>query len=295
MKTERRHELQKNQLADVLGSTVERVRPFTNILIGAVVAIAVVAVAAWYLNRQSEAAQAQGWDQLYQAGTPEELESLAIQFADTPAGTWARIRLADRQLAQGIEALFNDRAEANSELRNAKDNYNLVLSNRGASELALQRASQGLARSSESLNELPQAREMYQSIVNRWPESAYAQEARRRLTDLDLRSTQSFYDWFSQQNPTPPADDEPSVFGTEGNNPLGISDEPGAAFDAIMSDTPATSETPAAAAPDDVPAQPAAEDEVAEESAEAEEGSAEDETTAPDEAEAEAPETPAEP
>lgn len=293
MKTERRHELQKNQLADVLGSTVERVRPFTNILIGGVVAIAVVAVAAWYLNRQSEAAQAQGWDQLYQAGTREELESLSIQYADTPAGTWARIRLADRQLAQGIDALFNDRAEANSELRNAKDNYNLVLSDRGVSELALQRASQGLARSSESLNELPQAREMYQSIVNRWPESAFAQEARRRLTDLDRRSTQSFYDWFAQQNPTPPPDDEPSVFGTDRNNPLGISDEPSDAFDAIMSDPPTTSERPASSVLDDVPTQPAPEEEVAEESTQAEEGAADDETATSDEAEA--PDTPAEP
>lgn len=227
MKTERRHELQTNQLADLIGSTVETAKPFTKIVAGALVAIAVIVGATWYLNRQSAAAQAEGWDLLNQASSPEELQNVATQYAGTPAGTWARMRLADVQLGGGVEALFNDRAEANSELRRAKDNYNQVLNERGASELAQQRAAQGVARAAEALNELPAASEMYQTIIERWPDSAFADMARRRVADLDRRSTQEFYDWFALQDPKPPADDEPSAFGNDSAFDFGLPDEPG--------------------------------------------------------------------
>ena len=62
MKTERRHELQTNQLADWLGESLLFVERYTKAIIATVVALAVVVLATFYLNYQSSRRQAAVWE-----------------------------------------------------------------------------------------------------------------------------------------------------------------------------------------------------------------------------------------
>src|SRR5690606_17554810 len=110
-------------------------------------------------------------------------------------------------------ALFRDRAEANEELRRAREAYQVIVGERGASDVARQRATHGLARTLEALNELDEARETYQKLVTNWPQGPYADEARNRIKDLERRSTKEFYDWFAMQDPRPRPDPQLPAFG----------------------------------------------------------------------------------
>ena len=67
MKTKRRHELQTNYVADKLGEYVEQVRPYSKIIVGVAIALAVGGIA--YLivaNGQAKKAGA-SWNAYYEA------------------------------------------------------------------------------------------------------------------------------------------------------------------------------------------------------------------------------------
>lgn len=231
MKTERRHELQTNQLADWMGSSVETAKPYTKLAIGVLVAVVVILGSVYYLSGQTAKRQAEGWEK-YFAGltrpTPDQLQSVADAYRGTAVGNWSRVELADVQAVRGTEALFKDRAEANEELRAAQQNYAIVADDPAAGDIPRQRALLGLARVSESLNELDRAREAYQRLLTEFPNCAFADEANFRLTDLNRPATKAFYDWFASQDPQPAQEDLNPLFeGIQGLGQGGTGSESG--------------------------------------------------------------------
>ena len=221
MKTERRHELKTNELADWLGKSMVRVEE--NYKVGlAIVVVVVLIVAVWAYLRNSAAQKMQeSWTAFQRASTQSninELTDVASRYGELPAGACARLVLGDTQLRAGTDQLFSDRADANDQLRRALENYQLVIdSPANLTPVVKQRALLGLARAAESLNELPRAREAYQQLAdtNRWPQAYYSKEAQIRLDSLSRNSTKEFYDWFAKQEPRPalsPAGDGASLF-----------------------------------------------------------------------------------
>lgn len=233
MKTKRRHELQTNWLADHIGVWAKRIEPYSKAITGVIVCAALIVVAYLYLNRQSTAERAAGWDAYYDAigavnrgipGAVENLEDMASQFKDTAPGHWARVRLAEIQFNNGVEALFRDRPEGNDLIRSAAENYEAVLAN-ARPELLRQQATMGLARARESLGELDEARRLYGQLLERWPDSAFAIDAERRIADLERSPTKRFYDWFARQDPRPQM--ESGTFpGTPFGDPGSLLDQP---------------------------------------------------------------------
>jgi hypothetical protein len=221
MKTERRHDLKTNELADWLGKSMVRVEENYKVGLG-IVAVIILIVAVWAYLRNSTAQQMQeSWTAFQRAstqGNANELTDVATRYSDLPAGACARMMLADTQLRAGTDQLFADRADANDQLRRAFENYQLVIdSNADLTPIVKQRALLGLARAAESLNDLPRAREAYQQLAdtNRWPQAFYSKEAQIRLDALTRNSTKEFYDWFAKQEPRPalsPAGDGASLF-----------------------------------------------------------------------------------
>lgn len=65
MKTERRHELQTNVLADWLGRQIEAIRPYTNIIIGVAVVLLVVIGVYSIWSAWSRSAAAQAWTEYF--------------------------------------------------------------------------------------------------------------------------------------------------------------------------------------------------------------------------------------
>ncbi len=209
MKTERRHELATNVLADWLGEKIKALKPYSAAVSASVLAVTVVAFALvlWYQKREATANHA--WEEYFSAleqpdpnKTFERLEEVADNYqADSPAGQWSRLSLADTQLAKGVDDLFKDRAAARKALEEAIDLYRAVLKKAPGESLLAERAIFGLAEAYESKDELDSARDQYRALLANWPDGAFSSLAKSRLADLDRKSTKDFYDWFAKQSP----------------------------------------------------------------------------------------------
>jgi len=207
MKTERRHELQTNVLADWLGDQIERLRPYARLALGIVLAVAVVLLLYTYLSSQSARQTEKGFqeyflalDELNTKRNPESLTRLAesSELANTPVGHWAQLSLGDNYLRVGVDQLFNDRAAGIKSLHSAIDEYAQVAKQTQQPMLA-DRATMGMARAYESLNDLEKARAKYDSLAK--GSGAFSAEAQQRLKDLGQQSTKQFYDWFFATKP----------------------------------------------------------------------------------------------
>lgn len=210
MKTERRHELEENQLADYLQRLWIDVQRYSTAIVGTLVALAVVAGAYLYLTSQSAANKRLSWEQYQQAvtdGDDEALLKLAQRFPDLPAGQWAQVTLADRKLITGVSDLFSNRVEAQKALDDALKLYTNArgTATREQRDLA-ERALLGQARSEEALGKVNDAIKSYQLFAQTYADSPYLIEVEWRLKSLESPETKKFYDWFAKYQPAPSAD-----------------------------------------------------------------------------------------
>lgn len=215
MKSERRHELQHNELSDHMGVMAERVRPYTAGIAISVIAILVALGLYSFWKGQQRVQNAEAWEAYYAATqtlSPDmaKLEDVAKKFPRDNVGLWASIMLADYQLADGAQELFSDRAKANENLAKAVVNYNHVLENT-REDVLRERADIGLARAYEAQGELEKARQRYQVLILDSAGSPFALLARERLDHLELAQTKEFYDWFGKQDPKPSATAAPAT------------------------------------------------------------------------------------
>ena len=133
MKTERRHELQTNELAIWLTSWLEAIKPYSKVLLGALVLLAAVWFAAAYVRSRGRESESRAWTALFQAYTPSAASDVSEQMADvaksypgTPAGLWALQTAADVHLAEGSQQLFRDREQAKQDLQQAQETYDTI-------------------------------------------------------------------------------------------------------------------------------------------------------------------------
>ncbi len=222
MKSERRHELKENELADWLEKSIDSIVPYTKAILGGIVAIVVAFLAYTLWQSQAAAAEQANWDQFYAAAEATDAEAEMIKVAEAhpkeAAGLWARLYAADSQLAEGTQNLFTNRAAARPKLREAAENYRAVAENAaGKFEPLVERAIYGEAKAYEALGEksdLDAAQKLYQQLVEQFAGGALAADAEKRVADLKKPATKEFYDWFVKATPLPP----PSV-GTPGIGP----------------------------------------------------------------------------
>jgi hypothetical protein len=207
MKSERRHELQHNVLADWLAKTAETLKPYQNLILSVVtVAVVGVAVYAWW-SREAASRTAQSWEELgaaLETGSPADLAKVIENHPGTTIADMAALYIADGRLAQGCNALFVNKAEAQNELSKAMESYTLVRQSSHVPAL-VQRAVFGLARAKEAKGEstdIAEAKQLYEEVAGA-PDCAYAAAARERLDDLKKPATMALYDRFAQFDPKP--------------------------------------------------------------------------------------------
>jgi len=206
MKSERRHELQTNVLADWLGKHIESTKPYARMTVGAIGLLFVLAVAWLFLSNRKSTQQAAGWQDFYGAVERRSeplLREVAQRHAGTEVGLWASYSLANFIYNDGAQQLFDDREQANELLLSAQSVYDDVV--RQAKQPFLQqRAIFGLAQAFESRNDLLNAGKQYSRLAERWPDTALGKHAEQAV--LRLRGQESFYDWFFDQQPKPSVD-----------------------------------------------------------------------------------------
>ena len=202
MKTQRRHELQTNQLADWLGKQIERIRPYSTTIIAVIIGLIAIAGTYMYLNRVQRGEAQVAWNAFYLAinsQDAEQLRDVAVTFRDSDPGRWAQLAAADIDLATGITGLFRDRELATRSLEQAKKDYQAVIDIATAGTDLYYKAQFGLAQANESLGELEAASELYEELAER--ESAVGLAAKQRLEALKKNATRELYEALATHAP----------------------------------------------------------------------------------------------
>jgi hypothetical protein len=222
MKTERRHELEQNELADRLALAMDSVGPYSKHILISIVALLVVVIG-WRLYATSIKTRDEGaWAAYFEALNFRDLETggqkLKVSklkevldkrdYAGTPAMAWTRLALADVLLDDGIDQLFNtSRPEGEDNIAAAKKNYERLLKEEipkldaRNGQLIKERATIGLAKAQESLGDVDDAKKTYELAEKEFPLSSYKGYAKERASELAKPSAAEFYDWFRQQEP----------------------------------------------------------------------------------------------
>jgi tetratricopeptide (TPR) repeat protein len=207
MKAEKRHELQKNELADWIGAHAEGASDYFWPIVGGVVAAFALAVGiVWYLNTRDTAA-ATAWDKYYQAFSEREreaeLKKVADSYSDSTAAQWARLSYADMTLAKAADLMFNDRSETTTKLKEAQEAYQSVIDKARDPEL-LTRAQYGMARVLETNCKPEEAKKYYELVAKANKESPLSQAAARDAERMSDPKTVEFLNWFATATPRKP-------------------------------------------------------------------------------------------
>lgn len=207
MKTERRHELQTNVLADYLGKHLQRIQPYSKHISLGVMLIVVAILAGLYFSNKRAAEMGAGWSDFlaaFAATDPDALEEVANLHDGSTAGIWARLSAGEIKVAMGTGQLFTDRDEAEKSLKAAREHFDAVVKEAGGQPQLVERARFGLAQVYESLSDIEKAQKYYDEVAKTSPDSTLGQLAKQRFERLSDKSVQRWYAWFERQEPKPP-------------------------------------------------------------------------------------------
>ena len=132
MKSERRHELQHNDLAEWILKAYERIVPYKNTILGGglLVIVLLIAVSLWHSHSVAQAGEA--WNSLgvpvFQPDFADEqtigiMEHTAQTYPGTPAAQWAEVFAGDTALMVGTNKILTDKKVGIEYLTQARERY----------------------------------------------------------------------------------------------------------------------------------------------------------------------------
>jgi hypothetical protein len=205
MKSERRHDLQSNELAHSLGTGIEKVQPFAQYIVGGVVIAALLAVGWGVYTSFAKKSAAAAWTEYYftiNTGDAESFKAIAADHPGSAAAIWAEQTAGDEYLADGIDALYKDRGQGVELLNKAISSYEVVKNKAQTTELRT-RAELGLAQAYESLGQIDKAKALYQQVIAAGLQPAITTVATNRVEFLNSQAGKDFYAWFDKLKPAP--------------------------------------------------------------------------------------------
>lgn len=211
MKTVRRHELQTNVLADSLGHYLQAAQPWLKT--GAIVAAAavVIGLGALMLSQRQHAKSGAGWtafarvvgdDATTSENQAKDFRKVHEDFGSSSAGLYARLAAGGLALHRGAEQLFVNRKEAESALKEAKRDFEIVV-DQARDPLLVDRARFALAETQECMSEFEKALENYEQVARSRSDAALANAASQKVTRLKKSGVEDWYAWFGKQQPRP--------------------------------------------------------------------------------------------
>ncbi|MFG0291297.1 MAG: tetratricopeptide repeat protein [Rhodopirellula sp. JB044] len=290
MNSERRHELQENELAHALDKINKKIDPYSK-PIAAAVAAGFIGLLGWgfYSSTQTEKRS----DATYQLiegsirGDSEILAAVAASYPNTPMAAWSRLYQGSQKMGAGMNALFTSRDEAEELLDEAGSAYNeaISLSNE---PLIQSRAHFGLARIAEALGNTDDAISNYEAVMAASESDAMVEEAQNRIEILSKPASKEFLAWFGEQDFSPA---DPSLPPSLPSDQM-LPDLPDLDFPEIDTDAP-EDEAAEAEMSEEETAQETEEDAAVEDATETESPSGEPTAESSEEAAAESGEEPA--
>jgi hypothetical protein len=214
MKTERRHELQENELANWLAEKLDWLRPYSKAILGVLLLAVVALMVVSYMRGRSERMREAGWAAYFEAmagRSPEAFEEVANTYPGTSAAGWAMQRAADLYLDESLQQLFQDRDAAQQSVDAARELYQKILDTSNDPMLE-QRATYGLAKCLEARGDFEEAKAHYEQVASRWSDSTFAALARERVNRIEQPATRQWYHWFAEQKPVRSPLTDPGMF-----------------------------------------------------------------------------------
>ncbi|MCA9131828.1 MAG: tetratricopeptide repeat protein [Planctomycetales bacterium] len=207
MKSERRHQLEKNELADRLAWGIESARSYLPIVLGGVALLALGSIG-WGLYSSSARKKASAaWTEFYFQLIGSDADTyldIADDYPRSAAAGWAQQIAGDLYLQRGVEALYRNKGEGKELLAQAIEAYEQADKTAHTPDLR-SKALLGLAQAHESLGEIDKAIGYYQQLAKTAPQAAVINEANERLAFLSSDSGKDFYGWFTKLDPKPDA------------------------------------------------------------------------------------------
>lgn len=215
MKSERRHELQHNELAEWLFKVGEWLKPYQNHVFAVVAVVAVIVISVLWYSKNEARKTDQAWADLNNAvegGSLDLFTKVAQDNSNAVVGQTAAVLLGDLRLSLACEKRFSSITMAQKEWRSAKESYTQVLDS-NAPDALRERATFGLARVNETEGQVDAAKRLYRDVVNQWPHGAYAVAAKQRLADFDKPETMLMFASLKEFQPKTEFSDEPGALG----------------------------------------------------------------------------------
>ncbi|WP_339734000.1 tetratricopeptide repeat protein [uncultured Gimesia sp.] len=213
MKSEHRHDLQTNDLSKLM----VQAEPFMEkygvkaVVAAGVIFVVVIGYFSWSSSRSDQ--DAEGWTLLAACTSTADFETVAEDYSGTKVAQWALVHAAESHLQSGIRNSFTDRSAGDRDLTDAKEQFQQLLDSSSTLPEIRERALFGMARTEESVSDgdLKNAIELYQKLIQEYPESIFRKLAEQRVKPvegekvavLDQEATKKFYKWFHAQTPKP--------------------------------------------------------------------------------------------
>lgn len=215
MKSEHRHELETNALAVRVSDFLDRVQPYNSLIVGGLLALAVLFFAYSYFSSESVARQSAAWNSYNTAveGMLPDLTTLrqsAEEYPDSPMQQWADITWADGQVWMASRAFIQNRSAALEALNRAEGTYHSLL--KESDDVQMQgRAHFGLGRAHEIRGDVDKAKTEYLAT-----KGAFAKLAEQRAKQLEEPEAKDVYAWLATAEAPRRA---PTGGGIPGNRP----------------------------------------------------------------------------
>ncbi|WP_153557917.1 YfgM family protein [Roseimaritima sediminicola] len=203
MNSERRHELQKNELADALAVFFKKIEPYAPAILTGLIVLVIAALTFGYLQSRAANQRSDATLSYLLYSNQADLDALAgveRDYPGTPAATLALLAKADIELAEGIDGMYTLRDKSIAQLESAAVDYQQVLEET-EEPLIRSRAALGLARAQESLGNVEEAIDAYRQVIEAAETEAMIEAAEERIAQLERPETQEFLAWFAEQKP----------------------------------------------------------------------------------------------
>jgi hypothetical protein len=246
MKAEERKHLHQNEFATGLKNAWQTIASGStvNTIVWGVILLGLVLAIGWrYYSDATFKSRSALWSQLESANDTEELQKIIKDHPGTMAARVARFHLARWQTENALGRVAGpsteDKAKAAGELEDALNAYAELAKERLDEPTLVQEAMMGVATAEEVLAGIPKAdsnqprgslekaREAYEALATKYPQSFLGEKAAKRAKELADHATQirGFYDSLLEVHgkpaappvpplPTPPLSEAPKASAT---------------------------------------------------------------------------------
>ena len=224
-KTERRHELQQNDLAAYLEQANKRIEPYSKQILVGILLVLAVGVAYSFYNSERDAESSMATLQLIQNTNvpqvdPDVLGEINTEYIETSAGKLAKLYEGMALVSKGNQDIYTEPENAKESLTQGIEVLSAAAANTDDT-LIKSRAHLGMALANVTLGDRDAAITAYNEVIDANESEAMVENATSRIAYLESDAGKDFTSWFKDADFKPaqmpnPDPSLPPMSGLEG-------------------------------------------------------------------------------